>query len=93
MVVLGYGLTYVTYEDVPELECLATSRCSTVKAVKAWFPNSAITDFSPECSSNKTGNERSKKGGLTKLHGNAGAENEKMFLTNTLEFVHGGVGD
>jgi hypothetical protein len=90
LVVLGYGLTYVTYEDVPELECLATSRCSTVKAVKVWLPNSALADFSPECSDNKTGNLRSRKGGLTKLHGNAGAENERMFLINTLEFVQGG---
>jgi hypothetical protein len=97
LVVLGYGITYQREEELEstcpgatELGCLSTSRCATVKAVKAWFPNSAITDFSPECSSNKTGNERSKKGGLTKLHG---AENEKMFLTNTLEFVHGGVGD
>jgi hypothetical protein len=61
-----------------------------VKAVKYWLPNSALTDFSPECSDNKSGNLRSKKGGLTKLHGNAGAENEKRFLINTLEFVHGG---
>jgi hypothetical protein len=57
-----------------------------------WFPNSAITDFSPECSSSKLGNGRSAKGGLKGLHGDAGAENEKMFLENTLEFVTGGGG-
>jgi hypothetical protein len=57
-----------------------------------WFPNSAITDFSPECSSSKLGNDRSAKGGLKGLHGDAGAENEKMFLENTLEFVTGGGG-
>jgi hypothetical protein len=54
-----------------------------------WFPNSAITDFSPECSSSTLGNERPAKGGLEELHGDAGAEND-FFLENALEFVTGG---
>jgi hypothetical protein len=45
---------------------------------------------SPECSFNKTGNERSAKGGLTRLHGDGGTRNEQMFLENTLQFVLGG---
>ena len=48
VVVLGYGITYLSDAGTMELECLATSSASSVKAVKIWFPNSAITDFSPE---------------------------------------------
>jgi hypothetical protein len=61
LVELGYGITYKnSATGAMELECLSTSRC----AVKA----AAITDYSVECSYNKLGNARSKKGGLKLLH-------------------------
>jgi hypothetical protein len=91
LVVLGYGITYINkYTGKMELECLTTSSCATVKAARIWFPNSAMTDFSPECSYNETSNARSNKGGLKGLHGEPAAENEKRFLQNTLEFVKKG---
>ena len=73
VVVLGYGITYLSDAGTMELECLSTSSASSVKAVKIWFPNSAITDFSPECSYNELGNARPAKGSLKGLHGDAGA--------------------
>jgi hypothetical protein len=87
LVVLGYGITYINDTGTMELGCLTTSSCASVKAVKIWFPNSAITDFSPECSYSASGNRRSKPGGPKGLHGGPGAENEKRFLKNTLGFV------
>ena len=90
VVVLGYGITYLSDAGTMELECLTTSSASSVKAVKIWFPNSAITDFSPECSYNAASNKRATPGGLARLHGSPGAENEKRFLQNNLEFVKAG---
>jgi hypothetical protein len=55
-----------------------------------WFPYSAMTDVSPECSFNAGANLRSAPGGLARLHGVGGTRNEQMFLDNTLQFVLGG---
>ena len=68
VVVLGYGIAYLSDAGTMELECLSTSSASSVKAVKIWFPNSAITDFSPECSYNAASNKRATPGGLARLH-------------------------
>jgi diacylglycerol kinase family enzyme len=64
VVVLGYGITHINEAGAMELECLTTSSAASAKAAKIWFPNSAITGFSPECSYSASGNKRSKPGGL-----------------------------
>jgi hypothetical protein len=85
LVVLGYGMAYINDAGTMELECLPDYFALCQRE------GSQDMVFSPECSYNALGNKRSKPGGLAKgLHGGPGAENEKRFLKNNLEFVKTG---